>query len=61
MKASNLYPELSKAFDPDLSIGTVAMWIEPPRPGEADRVLGDPDPRVRDQSRALRRDRRPVR
>jgi hypothetical protein len=35
MKASNLYPELSKAFDPDLAVGTVGMWIEPPRPGEA--------------------------
>jgi hypothetical protein len=35
IKASNFYAELSKAFDPDLAIGTVAMWIEPPRPGEA--------------------------
>ncbi|MCK1445419.1 hypothetical protein IVB43_23830 [Bradyrhizobium sp. 48] len=33
MKASNLYPELSKAFDPDLAIGTVGMWIDPSRPG----------------------------
>lgn len=32
MKASNLYPEISKAFDPDLSIGTVGMWIEKPHP-----------------------------
>src|SRR4029077_2926946 len=32
IKASNLYAELSKAFDPDLSIGTVAMWIERPTP-----------------------------
>jgi hypothetical protein len=30
IKASNLYAELSKAFDPDLSIGTVALWIDPP-------------------------------
>jgi hypothetical protein len=30
IKASNLYSELSKAFDPDLAIGTVALWIEPP-------------------------------
>ncbi len=33
IKASNLYAELSKAFDPDLSIGTVALWIDPPFPG----------------------------
>ena len=32
IKASNLYPEISKAFDPDLAIGTVALWIEPPHP-----------------------------
>ena len=32
LKASNLYPELSKAFDPDLSIGTVALWAERPFP-----------------------------
>ena len=30
MKASNLYPEIAKAFYPDLSIGTVALWIERP-------------------------------
>jgi Bacteriophage head to tail connecting protein len=30
IKASNFYAELSKAFDPDLAIGTVGMWIEPP-------------------------------
>src|SRR5262245_58074641 len=30
IKASNFYAELSKAFDPDLSIGTVGLWIEPP-------------------------------
>lgn len=28
MKASNLYPELSKAFYPDLAIGTIGLWIE---------------------------------
>jgi hypothetical protein len=33
IRASNLYAEISKAFDPDLSIGTVAMWGERPRPG----------------------------
>lgn len=32
IKGSNLYPEISKAFDPDLAIGTVALWIERPRP-----------------------------
>jgi hypothetical protein len=34
IRASNLYAELSKAFDPDLSIGTVAMWIERPHPSK---------------------------
>jgi hypothetical protein len=33
IRASNLYAEVSKAFDPDLSIGTVALWGERPRPG----------------------------
>ncbi|MEO6381971.1 MAG: portal protein [Nitrobacter sp.] len=28
MKASNLYPEIAKAFFPDLAIGTVGLWIE---------------------------------
>lgn len=32
MKASNLYPELPKALNPDLAIGTAAMWIERPHP-----------------------------
>jgi hypothetical protein len=32
MRASNLYPEVSKGFYPDLSIGTVALWIERPHP-----------------------------
>lgn len=32
MKASNLYPELAKAFYPDLAIGTVAAWIDRPHP-----------------------------
>lgn len=35
MKASNLYPEIAKAFYPDLAIGTVAMWIERPHPAAA--------------------------
>jgi len=30
MKASNLYSEVPKAFYPDLSIGTVGLWIERP-------------------------------
>jgi hypothetical protein len=32
MKASNLYPEVAKAFYPDLAIGTVGLWIERPHP-----------------------------
>ena len=32
MKASNLYPEVTKAFYPDLAIGTAAMWIQRPHP-----------------------------
>ena len=32
MKASNLYPEIPKAFNPDLAIGTAAVWIERPHP-----------------------------
>lgn len=32
MKASNLYPEVTKAFYPDLAIGTAALWIERPHP-----------------------------
>lgn len=35
MKASNLYPEVAKAFYPDLAIGTVALWIDDPRPAES--------------------------
>jgi hypothetical protein len=35
MKASNLYPEIAKAFYPDLAIGTVGMWIERPHPASA--------------------------
>src|SRR5271166_618730 len=30
IKASNLYPEVAKAFIPDLAIGTTALWIERP-------------------------------
>jgi hypothetical protein len=32
MKASNLYSEVAKTFYPDLSIGTVGMWIDRPHP-----------------------------
>lgn len=32
MKASNLYPEITKAFYPDLAIGTVGMWADRPHP-----------------------------
>jgi hypothetical protein len=42
IKASNFYAELSKAFDPDLSVGTVALWIDPPVPGAAITVSAIP-------------------
>ncbi|TAL43836.1 MAG: hypothetical protein EPN91_05625 [Salinibacterium sp.] len=42
MKASNLYPELSKALDPDLAVGTVGLWIQPSRPGGPIEVLAVP-------------------
>lgn len=32
MKASNLYPEITKSFYPDLAIGTVGIWIARPHP-----------------------------
>lgn len=32
MKASNLYPELPKAFNPDLPLGTAALWIDRSHP-----------------------------
>jgi Bacteriophage head to tail connecting protein len=32
IKASNLYPEITKAFYPDLPIGTVGLWIDRPHP-----------------------------
>ena len=31
IKSSNFYAELPKAYDPDLAIGTSAMWIEQPQ------------------------------
>jgi hypothetical protein len=30
MKASNLYPEMPKAFYPDLALGTTGLWIDRP-------------------------------
>jgi hypothetical protein len=42
MKASNLYSEISKAFDPDLSIGTVALWIKRSHPASPVEVLACP-------------------
>jgi len=35
MKASNLYSEVAKGFYPDLSIGTVGLWIDRPHPASA--------------------------
>jgi hypothetical protein len=40
--ASNFYAELGKAFDPDLAIGTVGLWINVPRPGAPIEVLAVP-------------------
>jgi len=34
IRASNFYSEFSKAADPDLSIGAVALWIQRPRMSE---------------------------
>lgn len=42
MKASNLYPELPKAFNPDLAIGTVGMWVDRGRPAKAVQVKAIP-------------------
>lgn len=42
IKASNLYAEISKAFDPDLSIGTVALWIDRPHPSAPIQTLAVP-------------------
>jgi hypothetical protein len=42
MKASNLYPEVAKAFYPDLAIGTVGLWIDDPRPAESVVVAAVP-------------------
>ena len=42
MKASNLYPEVTKSFYPDLAIGTAAMWIARPHPSRAITVSAVP-------------------
>jgi hypothetical protein len=42
MKASNLYPEVTKAFYPDLAIGTVGMWIQRPHPSRPISVAAIP-------------------
>ena len=42
MKASNLYPEIPKAFNPDLAIGTAAVWVERPHPASAITVSAIP-------------------
>jgi hypothetical protein len=42
IKASNFYAEIAKAFDPDLSIGTVALWIDPAKPGGMPWVMAVP-------------------
>ncbi len=42
MKASNLYPEITKAFDPDLAVGTAAIWVERPHPASAITVSAIP-------------------
>jgi hypothetical protein len=35
IKSSNFYAEIPKAYDPDLAIGTAAIWIDQPRPDQA--------------------------
>lgn len=42
MRGSNLYSELSKAFDPDLAIGTVGLWIDPGPAGQPINVSAIP-------------------
>lgn len=34
LRASNFYPAVAMAFDPELSIGTVALWSERPHPSK---------------------------
>jgi head-to-tail connecting protein len=42
IKASNFYAEIPKAYDPDLAIGTAAVWIDQPRPDHAIQTLAVP-------------------
>ena len=42
IRASNFYSEISKAYDPDLAIGTVGLWIQPSRPGGPIECLAVP-------------------
>jgi hypothetical protein len=42
MKASNLYPELTKAFYPDIAIGTSGLWIDRPHPVQAAKATAVP-------------------
>lgn len=42
IKASNFYSEIPKAYDPDLAIGTAAVWIERKRAHEPIKVLAVP-------------------
>jgi hypothetical protein len=42
MRASNLYPEVTKAFNPDLALGTVGMWIDRKHPATPIEVLAIP-------------------
>jgi len=42
MKASNLYPEVTKSFNPDLAIGTAAMWIDRLHPSQPIRCVAVP-------------------
>lgn len=42
IKSSNLYAEMAKAAYPDLAIGTMALWIDDPRPAENVVVMAIP-------------------
>lgn len=42
IRGSNFYPECAKTFNPDLSIGTVAMWIEEGKHPGTHRCQGVP-------------------
>lgn len=42
MKASNLYPEITKAFYPDIATGTAGVWIDRKHPADPITVLAIP-------------------